>query len=381
MKIALVIERFDRRLGGAAQWTHQLAQWLLLQGCQVHILAREFGTAELSLAIEPHFLPGGRSPFSFAVAVEHVLPKISPDITHDMGASWSGNVFQPHYGSKFANRERNNARRPKWQQGIRKQVIRQLPRYQHIDQFVARQYASHQRIYVALSKMVACDFQRYHGVPPHLIQVVRNGVDTERFSPKSCAQHRSRIRTDLKISDHEVVLLFVAHNFQLKGLPNLLRSHRTLIQQGYPVRLVVCGGRPLREPSPKTDFDESVLMLGPVEDTVPFYAAADICVHPTYYDACSLVVLEAMACGLPTVTTRWNGAAELIANGREGFVIPNANDTDLLVQHLMTLVDPDYRKTMGLEARQLMENHSMDHNFQQFWKIYEQFLAARSRAA
>ena len=57
------------------------------------------------------------------------------------------------------------------------------------------------------------------------------------------------------------------------------------------------------------------------------------------------------------------------------------NDTDLLVQHLMPLIDPDQRQTMGLEARQLMENHSTDHNFQQFWKIYEQFLAARSRAA
>ena len=381
MKTALVIERFDRRLGGAAQWTHQFAQWLLLQGCQVHILAREFGEAELSLTIEPHFLPGGRSPFLFAKAVERYLPKICPNITHDMGDSWSGNVFQPHYGSRLANRERNNARRPKWQQGLRQQIIRRLPRYQHIDQFVAHQYASHQRIYVALSKMVARDLQRYHDVPPHLIQIVRNGVDTERFSPKSCFQHRSRIRNYLKISDHEVLLLFVAHNFQLKGLPNLLRAHRTLIQQGYPVRLVVCGGRHLRGPFPKTVVDESVWILGPVEDTVPFYAAADIYVHPTYYDACSLVVLEAMACGLPAITTTWNGAGELISNGREGFIIPNPNDTDLLVQHLRTLLHPAQRQTMGREARKLMENHSTDHNFRQFWEIYEKFLATRSRAA
>jgi len=381
MKIALVIDRFDRQLGGAAQWTCEFAQWLIVQGCQVHILAREFGAAELSMAIEPHFIPGGRSPFLFAEAVERVLPKISPAITHDMGASWSGNVFHPHYGSKLANRARSNATRPKWQQGFRQQIIRRLPRYQHIDHFVARQYASRQRIYVALSEMVARDLQRYHGVPPHLIQGIRNGVDTERFSPTSCAQHRNRIRTDLKISDHEVVLLFVAHDFQLKGLPNLLRAHRALIQQGYPLRLVVCGGRRLREPFPKMNFDESVEMVGPVEDTVPFYAAADIFVHPTYYDACSLVVLEAMACGLPVITTTWNGAGELISNGREGFLISDPNDTDLLVQHLLTLVEPHHRNAMGLEACRLMKSHSVDHNFQQFWNIYEQFLAVRSRAA
>ena len=57
------------------------------------------------------------------------------------------------------------------------------------------------------------------------------------------------------------------------------------------------------------------------------------------------------------------------------------NDTDLLVQHLMTLMHPAQRQTMGLEARKLMENHSTDHNFRQFWEIYEKFLATRSRAA
>ena len=299
-----------------------------------------------------------------------------------MGDSWSGNVFQPHYGSRLANRERNNARRPKWQQGLRQQIIRRLPRYQHIDQFVARQYASHQRIYVALWKMVARDLQRCHGVPPHLIHTIRNGVDIERFSPTSCARHRSRIRHNLEIADHEVLLLIVAHNFWLKGLPNLLRAHRALVQKGCLVRLAVCGGRHLQGPFPRAAGpDKSVWMLGPVENTVPFYAAADVYVHPTYYDACSLVILEAMACGLPAITTMWNGAGELISNGCEGFLIPDPNDTDLLVKHLTTLMRPDKRHAMGLAARKLMRGHSAEPNFQQFWKIYERCVATRARAA
>ena len=88
-----------------------------------------------------------------------------------------------------------------------------------------------------------------------------------------------------------------------------------------------------------------------------------------------------MACGLPVITTTGNGAGELISNGREGFLISDPNDTDLLVQHLLTLVEPHHRNAMGLEACRLMKSHSVDHNFQQFWNIYEQFLAVRSRAA
>lgn len=382
MKTALVIDRFDRTLGGAQQWTHQFAKWLLRQGCEVHVLARQFGKEELSMAIQPHLLSVGRSPFSFASAVERYLPRLSPDVTHDMGVSWSGDIFQPHFGSRTANRERNNACRPRWKQAIHRQFTRQLPRYHHMNQFVARQYASHQRVYIALSQMVARDIQRFHGVPSHMIHTIHNGVDIDRFSPKNCCPNRSRIRNKLGIADHEILLLIVAHNFQLKGLPTLLRAHHKLVRQGLPVRLAVCGGRHLRGPLPRPiGTDAGIWMIGPVEDPLPFYAAADICVHPTYYDACSLVVLEAMACGLPVITTTWNGAGELISHGREGFLISDPTDTDDLIRHLLALTCPDKRRTMGVAARALAEQHSMEQNFQELWKIYARYLVAPSRAA
>jgi UDP-glucose:(heptosyl)LPS alpha-1,3-glucosyltransferase len=382
MKTALIIDRFDCTLGGAQQWTRQFAEWLLRQGCEVHVLSRQFGKEELSMGIQPHLLSVGRSPFSFASAVERYLPRLSPDVTHDMGVSWSSDIFQPHFGSRIANRERNNACRPKWQQGIHRQLTRQLPRYRHTNQFVARQYASHQRVYIALSQMVARDIQRFHGVPSHIIHTIHNGVDIDRFSPKNCFPNRSHLRNKLRIADHEILLLIVAHNFQLKGLPTLVRAHRKLVQQGLPVRLAVCGGKHLRGSLPRSfGSDAGIWMLGPVEDPLPFYAAADIYVHPTYYDACSLVVLEAMACGLPVITTTWNGAGELISNGREGFLMTDPTDTDDLIRHLMALMCPDKRRAMGLAARALAEQHTTEQNFQQLWEIYTRYLVAPSRAA
>src|SRR5690606_4821323 len=103
----------------------------------------------------------------------------------------------------------------------------------------------------------------------------------------------------------DVVLLLVAHNPRLKGLPTLIRSAVQLRQQGAPVRLLVVGGglsaaeaRRCRRHALPAHF------IGPVSSPLPYYAAADIYVHPTHYDPCSLVVLEAWACGLPVVTSR-----------------------------------------------------------------------------
>jgi UDP-glucose:(heptosyl)LPS alpha-1,3-glucosyltransferase len=117
---------------------------------------------------------------------------------------------------------------------------------------------------------------------------------------------------------------------------------------------------------------DAVTMIGAVHDTVPYYAAADVYVQPTYYDPCSLVVLEAMACKLPVVTTRYNGVAELMTHGVDGQLFNNPRDGRELADSLRPLMDAGVRRTMGTAARRLAEAHPLENNFAQMVDVYRE---------
>ena len=94
-----------------------------------------------------------------------------------------------------------------------------------------------------------------------------------------------------------------------------------------------------------------VINVGAIDDPVPYYAAADVFVLPTFYDPCSLSVSEAAASGLPSVTTRFNGAAELLTEGVDGSVIADPADDVELAGAIRPLLDRDVRQRMGEAAR------------------------------
>jgi len=114
---------------------------------------------------------------------------------------------------------------------------------------------------------------------------------------------------------------------------------------------------------------------------VPYYAAADAFVLPTFYDPCSLSVSEAAACGLPSVTSRFNGAAELLSEGVEGFVLADPADDSELCNRLGSLMDPALRLRMGAAARRLALRYTLERNCDELMAIYDELAPARRAAA
>jgi UDP-glucose:(heptosyl)LPS alpha-1,3-glucosyltransferase len=104
-------------------------------------------------------------------------------------------------------------------------------------------------------------------------------------------------------------------------------------------------------------------------------------VHPSYYDSCSLVLLEAAACGLPVVASLENGAAELLTDGVEGFLIDDPADAPMLSERMRTLLDGSLRKEMGEAARTLALGHTLERNFQEILAVYRQTIAQKCHAA
>ena len=138
---------------------------------------------------------------------------------------------------------------------------------------------------------------------------------------------RCAFRNRIGLEPGDLVGLFAGHNFALKGLKPLLEAlgeRRRQNRRGRPIHLLVCGGGDTASYSRlarRLGLTETVHFLGFYPDVEDCYWSSDFFVQPTYYDPCSLVVMEALACGLPVITTAQNGASELMENGREGFIL------------------------------------------------------------
>jgi len=120
-----------------------------------------------------------------------------------------------------------------------------------------------------------------------------------------------------------------------------------------------------------------VVFAGRVDDPLPYYAAADCYVHPTYYDPCSLVVLEAAACGLPLITSRYNGASEMFRDGKDVLLVDDPADDAELAGAMRTLLDESARQRLGAAARATILQHSFHRNVDQILEIYREILDRR----
>ena len=380
MRIGLVLEQFDPARGGREQWTWAYTQRLLELGHEVHIVARSCSAKARLLPIAYHPVLCDPSPIIFAEAVRTVLEPLALDIVHDMGMGWYCDVFHPHGGSMAASAERKLLFLSPWLRGLKRFTNRFLPRHRTFRELMARQYADHGQIVLALSQTSAADFRRFHSLAAARMRIVYNGVDTERFSPERCRPHREAARQRLNLRPDTVAALIVAHNFRLKGVATLLRAMQRLVECGRDLRLIIVGGKRIdswQRQVARMGLAEKIIFAGRVDDPLSYYAAADFYVHPTYYDPCSLVVLEAAACGLPLITSRYNGASELFTPGDDALLVNDPADDAELATAMRTLLNDATRNRLGAAAHRTIQQHSFNRNVDRILDIYQEILDRR----
>jgi UDP-glucose:(heptosyl)LPS alpha-1,3-glucosyltransferase len=325
-------------------------------------------------------LSGSARRLGFAAAAEAALRQLNLDIVHDMGDGWFADLIMPHGGARAASFEQNLLLSPAWLRPIKRLAAGLLPRYRAFRKLERRQYLLNgSRLFLAVSEMVKRDMMRRLYVPEPLIRVIYNGVDTERFTPQNRRLYRDRVRNSLGLAE-QVILLTVAQNFRLKGVAETIRTLAELRRRGHDAAYVVVGGGrkgPFERLATRLGCNEHVRFVGPCSEPERYYAAADIYVQPTYYDPCSLVVLEALACGLPVVTSSYNGAAELLEAGRHGYVVADPADVASLTMRLEQLMDPEHRRECSVRARELAEANTLQENYGRILSLYEQVHSAR----
>lgn len=184
-------------------------------------------------------------------------------------------------------------------------------------------YRSHMhRAVVALSDTEVTELRRNYGrVRPRTV-VIPNGVDLARFHPPSEAE-RAGARAEFSLDDEDRVALFVGHEFDRKGVEFAIEA----LVDAPTVLLLVVGGNAqetldrARERAARLGVGERVLFLGPRFDLEPIFAAADMFILPSAYEANALVILEALAAGLPVITTPVGYAPEVVVDGVNGFLV------------------------------------------------------------
>ncbi len=171
------------------------------------------------------------------------------------------------------------------------------------------------RSIIANSRLVHDEITTHYGTPPERIAVVYNGLPATCFQPVEPGT-RERVRRARGLEPDDYAILFAGTGWERKGLAHALAAVERL-PGPLRARLLVAGrGNPKRYRHERAEF------LGPVGEMRSLYAAADVFVAPTLYDPFSNACLEALAAGLPVLTTPANGCAEIIAPGIEGDVFP-----------------------------------------------------------
>jgi UDP-glucose:(heptosyl)LPS alpha-1,3-glucosyltransferase len=187
------------------------------------------------------------------------------------------------------------------------------------------------RAVICNSQMVADEIARYYAVDRSKLQVIYNGVDTAVFHPGLAAEFRQTMREQTGIARRAPVLLFVGSGFERKGVPQLLRAAARM--RRVETRLVIVGAdrklAAMQALAARLGLAGRVHFTGPLKDVRPWYGAADGFVLPTLYDPCPNAALEALACGLPIVTSTTCGAQEWVRPGKNGWVVDAVDNAEL----------------------------------------------------
>ena len=378
MRIALVLETWDPAGGGLEQWAAQLAARLRLRGHEVVVVA--FRAAQDAPRDGLHLVPWRARRLERAASAAVALADIGADLVHDLGVGWRYDVIQPPMGSRLANRARDLASLPRFDRWLRRIGPASRRWLREVRALETRQYRTGDGLVLAVSRRVADDLVALHGVAADRLRLVPNGVDVDRYAPARGVDGRDALRARCGAGPDVPLVLFAARNPRLKGLPALIAAAARQRSRGRRLRVVAIGHEPdasiLREVDRHRAHD-LVSFAGSVPDPLPWYAAADVFALPTWYDACSLTVLEACACALPVVTTRWNGAAELLTDGQDGFGVDGPEDIGALSAALERAAAPGARARIGAAARVLALRHTLDANVDVVERAYDAAIERR----
>ncbi|MBI3268325.1 MAG: glycosyltransferase family 4 protein [Planctomycetes bacterium] len=385
MKVALVLYRFAGAPGGVERYAQDLSAALVERGHEVHCFSHE-RPADGPPGVLFHPVPaidfyGPLRILSFARNSERALRRIADtfDVVHGFGRTYLQDIYRVGSGCHREYMQQTYA-------SMRSPVLRPFkladPRHRailHVEGKIFRE-RRYSRV-TCISKRVREELGRYHGIPEAEAEVIYNGFDPTRFHPGNRERYREEARREWGVPAGAFCALFVGSGFARKGLGSAIQGMAGLGRDA-DWRLVVVGRGPLgryRRLSERCGASDRVLWLGPRSDMPRHYAAADVLLFPTLYEPFGTVVLEAMATGVPVVTSRIAGASEVIEDGVDSCVVPDPRVPADLTARLRELLDTARRERMGEAAARTSLGYVMEANVEATLRVYREVAARKGK--
>lgn len=387
MKIALVMKYYSTRRGGGEWDLVRLSRTMADRGHEVHLFIHGWDD-EPDPRLKIHRVPmqtwySAGKILSFPHYYRKTCRREDFDIVHAMTQVWPADIFW-NGGGLFRT----------WFPTRYPSPLGQwlgLANPKHLANFWVERNIFKQENYrriVLLSPNDQACLQECYQVPQQAIRLIPNGVNPELFNPGLCAQLRAPKRAQLQLAPECRLLVMVGSDWRRKGLASLLQAlerMRTIWTKLPPWKLAVVGqDRPdhWRRLAASLGLAEKVLFPGRASNVAQWYAAADVVVLASHYDGYGNVVPEALACGVPVLSSNRTGAAHLIRPGETGWVVnfdlPHpetvARDYAEILSEVVTTIDLEQ---MGLQAAQSVSQLTWDWTVDRLEEVYREVLAEK----
>ncbi|MGE3805387.1 MAG: glycosyltransferase family 4 protein [Gemmataceae bacterium] len=388
MKIALCHPHVQPSKGGCERYILDLSRRLVRDGHEVQWHAWTWNAQKVPDKVQCFRVRGPdapwryRRPWLFGTACLRSLRAVPHDVSMGFDKTWGQDILFPQ-GGLYRETALGNRRVPRTALGRLLVKCQQWtdPAYWSFLRLEQRQYGEYRPAIVVNSQMVRDHFLERFPMARDRLHVVPSAIDPARIRLPAAADCRRRLRARWQIPAEATVAVFAAMNYSLKGIGTVLRALRRLPER-LSFFLVVVGHprtRGVRLQATWLGVGARLRLLGHKDHIGEILAAVDLLVHPTFYDPCSLVVLEALTCGLPVITSRYNGAGELPHVRQSGHILDDPHDERELARCMEDLCDPARRALCARAAQRAASAWNFEHHYRTLLEVLGKAAAARSR--
>jgi len=353
MRIAIVTDYLSALRGGSECYLFSLVARLVAAGHDVHVFHDRPGDRIEGAKYHPVPVPAYPRflrEWSFGRRVDRRVGHLSPDAIFTVRPLSSATHYRLSNGIYVRCYDAEaEAFDIFWQRSICRTAVRVNPKRQLLIRAQRHVFTKTNAPRLLTNSRLTCSQLREEFGAGLDVTVLYSGVDLGLFRPEAdCGQCGPGAKLGR--------LLFVGHDFSRKGLPCVMAALASSQCAGLDWTLRVVGDGPIprfRKLAATLGISSRVDFLGGVPRVrMPeLYRSSSVLVLPTFYDPCSLAALESMACGCPVITTRRNGASEIIESGRKkGLVIDHPRDLEGLAAAIRLASRPDVLIEMGREA-------------------------------
>lgn len=368
MRIGLIRMRYTP-YGGAEVFLQRFISKILERGHRLDVFSSYWEAEE---GVTVHRIDAGGPaflrPLRFATNVAREVERVRPDVTLSLERTFSQDIYRAGDG---CHREWL-IQRGKTASALKRASLVLSPKHKVILGLEERLFKDPGlKAVVANSRRVKDEIIRHYGLPAEKICVIYNGMDFGALKAPDEAI-RARLRASCGIAEDTVLILFIGSGFERKGLLYAIRA-LSLIKDANVKLMAIGKGDTARylDEAKRTGVADRVIFKGPVKGASDYCQAGDIFLLPTIYEPFGNACLEAMAAGLPVVTSRISGVSELIEDGVSGGIVEEPTDHEEVAAKVSLFLDKGARLAAGRLARVEALKHPMERTVGEFLDLVE----------